>query len=200
MMWSGVAWRVISVLAFASTASMAVTFSRDSLSSPYSGPSAFSRGAGAGAQHGGDVAARRGGIGPCAASGLRIRVRGAAARYVIEFTNVSDAPCSLRGYPSVSAYAVSARDGMARLLGVPAGRDMAGVAPLVVLGRGESADSAVSVTAPSGRGCQPVPATGLRVTPPGERAGRLVRRPMTACSARGVGTPAFLRVRAVRRG
>lgn len=197
MMWSGVAWRVVSVLAFASTASMAVTLSRDSLTS-LAGPSAFSHGAGA--AHGGQAGARRGGIGPCGPSQLGIRVRGAAARYVIEFTNVSGSACSLRGYPSVSAYAISARGGMARLLGVEAGRDLSGAAPLVVLGRGESAEVPVAVTAPAGRRCQPVPATGLRVAAPGERAGRLVRRPMPACSARGAGAPVFLRVRAVRRG
>lgn len=200
---SRVAWRMVAVLAFAATAALAVTLSRGSLRPALSAGHARSAAASPNAPSLAGPDARRGGIGPCVTSGLRISVRdGPSDRYVVEFTNVSRSACSLRGYPSVSAYTVSARDGGARQLGTAADRDMSVAVRLVVLDRGESAAAPVAATASAlpAHSCQPVTAAGLRVVPPGERAARLVRQSLTACSAGGRGGPVFLRVRAVQPG
>ena len=208
-MSSRVAWQIAAVAAFAATAALLVTLShggpvRASLASGAS--PAVSRGAPARAgrsEAGPD--ARQAAFPPCTASRLRISVRGypgtgGRAGYAVEFTNVSRGPCSMRGYPSVSAYTASAPGGESRVLGAVAGRDPSSSARLVVLGRGESAASAVSVAAPGvpARRCRPVTAAGLRVVPPGASAGRYVPYPLTACSAGGRHAPVFLLVRAVQ--
>lgn len=105
-----IVWRVIAVVAFAGTAALAVTLTRipahsnrASLSSNLS-------------------------LSPCAASGLDAwlglgttgsasipgnghHVQADTTYYTLEFTNVSARPCSLYGYPEVSAYAGSQVEG-----------------------------------------------------------------------------------------
>jgi uncharacterized protein DUF4232 len=191
-------------VAFAATAVVAVILSEGkslhaSLDSDHAG----------GSRHAG-VSAGRGagtpgaaGVPRCAASRLRISVRDGpgAARIVAEFTNVSPAACSLRGYPSVSAYGAGGK-----ALGRPAGDEPASgsaagqPAPgVVVLRPGATAQAAVdvSVAALGAQSCHPVAAAGLRIAPPGGPSGRSVPSPLTACSAAGQGAPVFLRVPSV---
>ena len=98
-------WRVATAVAFAATAALAVTLSRGApihvalTSDKDRTHPAHSR------------APPAGGRGQrCAVSGLRIslgpgaRVTAAITRYPLDFTNVSDSPCTLAGYPEVSAY------------------------------------------------------------------------------------------------
>lgn len=175
-------WRAAAVVAFGVTAALAVTLTRGAPT------------------HAALTSAGNHGTAPrCAASGLRISLTpaGGAGRgevgYALDFTNVSRVKCELRGYPAVSAYRGS---------GVQVGNaaaDATATAHRVVLAPGTTARAAVtvSVASASGRGCRPVVATGLRVTPPGASAARYIRHSLLACSAAGPRAPVFLRVRAV---
>jgi len=90
-----IGWRVAAVAAFAGTAALAVILTR----APARPDASLSS----------DVTSRA-----CPTSGLQARLGGAAAvgtrlraagtYYTLEFTNVSHRPCSLYGYPEVSAY------------------------------------------------------------------------------------------------
>jgi hypothetical protein len=177
-------WRLAAAAAFAATAALAVTSSR--------GTSLDAALAAAPRASAGHAAPR------CAAGSLRIRLRGAAAAaaYAVEFTNVSAAACTLRGYPAVTAY------GPHRMpVGNPADRDGAAARP-VVLAPGASAHAAVDagVAAYSAHTCRPVTAAGLRVTPPGAATEWYLRQLLTACSASGHHAPVFLHVLAVQAG
>jgi hypothetical protein len=192
---SRIEWRLAAILAFGATAVLAVTLSRGgSLSASLAaGPGSQSASPKAvpDARHAADIP-------PCEISRLRITLRGGerAGQFLVDFTNVSGAACSLRGYPSVSAYGAGERE-----LGAVGAPDTSGAAiRLVVLSRGKSAVSPVAATAPSlpASRCRPVTAAGLRVVPPGGHAGRFIRRPLPACAARGQNAPVYLRVRAVR--
>ena len=183
-------WRVAAVVAFGATAALAVTLTR--------GAPVHAALTSAG-NH--DAAPR------CAASGLRISlgavpaaatgIRRGPTSYTLDFTNVSDAKCELRGYPAVAAYLAGGQVGNA------AAADTTATAHRVVLAPGETARAAViasaagSASAAAG-GCRPVIATGLRVTPPGESAARFIRHSVLACSAAGPAAPVFLRVGAVQ--
>lgn len=183
-------WRVAAVVAFGATAALAVTLTRGA---PMHAALISARG-----HH----AASR-----CAASGLRISldavpaaatgVRQGLTSYALDFTNISDPKCELRGYPAVAAYLASGVQ-----VGNAAAADTTATAHRVVLAPGETARAAViaSAAAPSasGGGCRPVIATGLRVTPPGESAARFIRHSLLACSAAGPRAPVFLRVRAIQ--
>jgi hypothetical protein len=146
----------------------------------------------------------------CAASGLRISldassvpasgIRPGLTSYALDFTNVSDAKCELRGYPAVAAYR-----GSGVQVGNAAAADTTATARRVVLAPGESARAAVIASADASAsasmspdGCRPVVATGLRVTPPGTSAARYIRHSLLACSAAGPRAPVFLRVKAVQ--
>ena len=186
-------WRVAAVVAFGATAALAVTLTRGA------------------PMHAALISARSHGAAPrCAASGLRVSldavpaaatggtgVRQGLTSYALDFTNVSDAKCELRGYPAVAAYLASGVQ-----VGNAAAADTTATAHRVVLAPGETARAAViaSAAAPaaSAGGCRPVIATGLRVTPPGESAARFIRHSLLACSAAGARAPVFLRVRAVQ--
>jgi hypothetical protein len=136
----------------------------------------------------------------CALSGLRISLgTGAAAgtvltRYPLDFTNVSGAPCTLAGYPQVTAYR---GDGVQ--VGAAAGRDRSIAAHRILLAPGQSAHATLDAALPAGR-CGPVRVTGLRVVAPGQTAARYVRRPLTACTVLAPQGQDYLRVRAVQPG
>jgi hypothetical protein len=193
-------WRIAAALAFGATAVLAVGLARGGSlnASLASGPGSSGALGSASVRVGHDerqaVATPR-----CGTSRLRITARAGdrAGQYIVEFTNVSGAACSLRGYPSVYAYGPGQRE-----LGAMAALDASAAVRPVVLGRGKSAASPVAAVAPSlpARRCRPVTAAGLRVVPPGDRAGRLVRQSLTACSAGGTDAPVFLRVRPVQPG
>ena len=188
-------WRVAAVVAFGATAALAVTLTRGA------------------PMHAALISARNHDAGPrCAASGLRISlgaipaaaagVRPGLTSYALDFTNVSGAKCELRGYPAVAAYR-----GNGIQVGNAATADTTATAQRVVLAPGETARAAVIVSASASApasasasvvGCQPVLATGLRVTLPGGSAVRLIRHGLLACSAAGPRAPVFLRVRAVQ--
>jgi Protein of unknown function (DUF4232) len=186
-------WRVATAVAFAATAALAVTLSRG-------GPvhAALTSQKDASTQHAAASPPAAGTPG-CAVSGLRIslgagaRVTTAITRYPLDFTNVSGAPCTLAGYPEVSAYR---GDGIQ--VGPVAAHDTSVVAS-VLLTPGETAHAALDALVPAAR-CRPVRAAGLRVVPPGQTAARYVRRPLTACAARASRGGDYLAVRAIQPG
>jgi len=182
-------WRIATAVAFGATAALAVTLSRGvpmhaALTSAKSPAAAGTRPA----------------TGPCgarAASVLRVslepgaRVATAVTRYVLDFTNASRTPCTLAGYPAVSAYR---GDGVP--LGAAAGRELP-AAGRVLLAPGQTAHAALDVSVPA-RGCGPARAAGLRVVAPGQTAARYLRRPLTACTSHSARE--YLRVEAIQPG
>jgi hypothetical protein len=179
-------WRIAAVVAFGATAALAVTLTRGA------------------PLHTALISARSHDAAPrCAASGLRISLGAAPAAgtglrpgptsYALDFTNVSDAKCELRGYPAVAAYLAGGQVGNA------AAADTTAPPHRVVLAPGETARAAVIGSASAtARGCRPVIATGLRVAPPGGSAARFIKHSLLACSTAGPRAPVFLRVRAVQ--
>jgi hypothetical protein len=184
-------WRVAAIVAFAATAALAVTLTRGAPA-----PAALTSARDATKQH----AAR--GTPRCVMSRLHITVGTAAStgaalgvtRYRLEFTNVSGATCALSGYPQVAAY----RDDGTQV-GNAAALDTAVAARRVVLAPGASAHAAVIASVVPGA-CHPVMAAGLRVVPPGQPDARYIGHALKACSAAGLRSPVFLRVRAVQPG
>ncbi len=191
---ASLSWRIATAVAFGATAALAVIVSRgahvDAALASAKGPGA--QHAAAGTQQA--VTAR------CALSGLRIslgpgaRVTTVITRYPLDFTNVSDAPCTLAGYPEVTAY----RDNGVQV-GAAAGHDLSVTAHRVLLRPGQTAHTTLDAAVPAAR-CGPVRATGLRVVTPGQTAARYVRRPLTACTARAAHGQDYLRVRAIQSG
>jgi hypothetical protein len=104
--------------------------------------------------------------------------------YPLELTNLSARPCTLRGYPGVSAI-----DLRSRQIGSAAGRDHRHAPRTVTLAPGASASATLQITQaanyPAAR-CHRVRAAGLRVYPPGSRQAKLVPFPFSTCARRGV--------------
>jgi hypothetical protein len=125
--------------------------------------------------------------------GAGSRLTTVTTRYALDFTNVSDAPCTLTGYPQVAAY-----QGEDTEVGDAAVRDTTVTAQRVVLAPGQTAhaslDASLSVR------CRPVRVAGLRVAPPSQSAGRYVKRSLTACAARAPEGEDYLQVRAIQPG
>ena len=128
--------------------------------------------------------------GLCVSSGLRASLgqsRGAAGTSYIALllTNRSRVPCTLDGYPGVSFTAGSD----AHQIGAPAQRDSrVGAAP-VILVPGATVHVTVEVANYGNydqQTCQPEPATGYRIFPPGSTGSLLVSAPQTVCSKPGV--------------
>jgi hypothetical protein len=184
-------WRVATVVAFGATAALAVTLSRGA---PMNAALASAKAHAAAAAR--PAAATAG----CAVSGLRIslgqgaRVTAGITRYPLDFTNVSSAPCTLVGYPEVTAYR---GDGVQ--VGAAAGHDRSVAARRVLLAPGQAAHATLDASMPAAR-CRLVRVTGLRVVAPGQAEARYVRRPLTTCAARGSGGQNYLRVRAIQPG
>jgi Protein of unknown function (DUF4232) len=187
-------WRVATAVAFAATAALAVTLSRGAPIHV-----ALTSEKNRATQH---TAAPRPPIAgaACAESGLRIslgpgaRVTTVITRYPLDFTNVSDSPCTLAGYPEVSAYR---GDGIQ--VGPVAAQDTSVADIRVLLAPGETAHAALDAQTPAAR-CRPVSASGLRVVTPGQTGARYVRRALTACAARASRGGDYLSVRAIQPG
>ena len=188
-------WRIATIVAFGATAALAVVLSRgaptDASLASATGPTT---------QHAAADTRPSPATGRCASSGLRIsvgpgaRVTTMVTRYPLDFTNVSGAPCTLAGYPEVTAY-----QGNKVPVGAAAGRDESVAARSVVLAPGQTAHATLDAAVPAAR-CGPVRATGLRVVTPGQKGARYVRRPLTACTAVAPGGQEYLRVRAIQAG
>jgi hypothetical protein len=203
-------WRVATAVAFGATAALAVILSRgapvDAALASAKGPEAqHATGSTTGSATAGATAGVTGGGKPatvvrCALSGLSIslgpgaRVTTVVTRYLLDFTNVSGAPCTLAGYPQVAAYR-----GDGAQVGAAAGQDLSVAARRIVLAPGQTAHATLDATVPATR-CRPVRAAGLRVVAPGQKAARYLRRPLTACTARAPGGQGYLRVRAIQAG
>jgi Protein of unknown function (DUF4232) len=187
-------WRVATAVAFGVTAALAVTLSRGA---PIN--AALTSDKGTGATHAAAPAARTVVTERCAVAGLRIslgpgaRVTAAITRYALEFTNVSGAPCTLAGYPQVTAYR-----GGGVLIGLAAARDPSVAARRILIGPGQTAHAVLDATAPAR--CRSIRAAGLRVVAPGQTVPRYVRRSMTTCAARGAHGRNYLLVRAIQAG
>ena len=188
-------WRIATAAAFGATAALAVILSRG-----VPMDAALTSAKAPGAQHAAAKAQPAAVPARCVTSGLRVslgpgaRVSTAITRYPVDFTNVSGAPCTLAGYPEVTAYR---GDGVQ--VGAAAGHDLSAAARRVVLAPGQTAHANLDASVPAAR-CGPVRATGLRVVTPGQAAARYVRRPLTACTARAPRGQDYLRVRAIAPG
>ncbi|MCG7277214.1 DUF4232 domain-containing protein [Corynebacterium singulare] len=102
--------------------------------------------------------------------------QGAAGSHLadIVFTNTSNDPCTLAGFPGVSA--VTNDDGTQ--LGAAAERETGLPTATVTLEPGKSARAGLKMTVVGimdPATCQPQPADGLRVYPPGETASAFIR-------------------------
>ena len=157
-----IGWRVAAVAAFVGTAALAVVLTRAPVRSDASLSS--------------DVTGRA-----CPTSGLEARLRAAdtggtgiqgavGTYYTLEFTNVSHRPCSLYGYPGVSAYAEGGVPGSqiaGGQIGSAAIRDTSVRPRPVTLAPGATAHAVLRVTASrQPAGCAQVTAAELRVTLP----------------------------------
>jgi hypothetical protein len=98
----------------------------------------------------------------------------------LRFTNISDHPCTIQGFPGVSY--VAGTDG--HQVGAPAYRDGAKGAA-IKLNKGETASADigfVNVQNYDGTTCQPQPVRGLRVYPPQETEAKFVEYQGTGCA------------------
>lgn len=138
----------------------------------------------------------------CRSSDLRLSLgRGDAAAGTVyrplEFTNVSDHPCVLAGFPGVSY--VGGADG--HQVGAPANRD-GDTGSSITLGKGEAASATVGFTNIDNYdavACQPQPVRGLRVYPPQETAALYIDMPTTGCGSDKI--PGHqLKVKAIQKG
>jgi Protein of unknown function (DUF4232) len=192
---AGLSWRIATVVAFGATAALAVVLSRGAPTD-----AALASAKGPNTQHAAADTRTSAATGRCASSGLRIslgsgaRVTTVVTRYPLDFTNVSGAPCTLAGYPEVTAYR-----GDKVPVGAAAGRDRSVAARRIVLAPGQTAHATLDAAVPAAR-CGPIRATGLRVVTPGQKGARYVRRSLTACTAVGPGGQEYLRVRAIQAG
>jgi hypothetical protein len=192
---ASVGWRIATAVAFAATAALAVSLSHGA---PVN--AAFTSNKATSAAHAGASTRAAAVTARCAASGLRISLQPGASvttaitTYALDFTNVSGAPCTLAGYPEVTAYR-----GDDIQVGAAAGRDTSVAARRVLLAPGQTAHAALDATVSAVR-CSPVRASGLRVVPPGQTAARYVQRPLTACAARASRGEEYLRVHAIQPG
>jgi hypothetical protein len=188
-------WRVATAMAFVATAALAVTLTRGAPLHV-----ALTSDKGASTQHASASPRPAVVTGRCAVSGLRIslgpgaRMTTVITQYPLDFTNVSRSPCTLVGYPEVSAYR-----GEHVQVGPDAAPDPAVVASRVLLAPGGTAHAALDATAPQAR-CRPVRASGLRVVMPGQTAARYVPRSLTTCTARVYRGQYYLHVRAIQAG
>jgi hypothetical protein len=133
--------------------------------------------------------ARAARIPSCATSGLVIWLNTEAngtlgsIYYKLELTNLSGHPCTLSGYPGVSAVNLAGRQ-----VGRAAAREPFRKPRLVTLASGTRAGGTVAiatlrmVVAGLAPGCRPVLAAGLRVYPPGQTTSKVVPFPFETCS------------------
>jgi hypothetical protein len=146
--------------------------------------------------------AARAGTPHCTTSGLVIWLpngngNGAAGSifYKLRLTNLSGHTCTLSGFPRVSAVDVKGKK-----LGKQASHETGQKAGVVKLAPGGSASFQLRVVEPgnfSPADCHEVTAAGLRVTPPGQTASKVVPFPFQTCSQP---TQPVLTVGPVRKG
>lgn len=125
-------------------------------------------------------------LGPCTADDVTLALgkgTGAAGTHYqpLQFTNSSEQPCVIQGYPGVSY--VAGQD--AHKVGPPAQRTGPGGAP-VTLAPGETAHASVGfvqVRNYDKAECQPTQVRSLRVYPPGETASSLVQYSGLGCAS-----------------
>jgi hypothetical protein len=111
-----------------------------------------------------------------------------AVFYQLEFSNTSQATCTLFGFPGVSAVKPNGHQ-----VGVPATRT--GFHGLVTLLPGDTAHAVLQVTDAGAVCAHPVKAAGLRVYPPGQSVAQPVPLAISVCANRPT-----LQVRAVHHG
>jgi hypothetical protein len=152
-----------------------------------------------GGEAGAATGARKAGVASprCTTSGLVVWLNtqgnagAGSAFYNLEFTNLSGHPCTLVGYPGLSAV-----DLAGHRLGSAAARTPSPVRVLH-LANGATAIAAIRIVDadnfPSST-CHQVTAAGLRVFPPNQTASKVVPFPFRACSATGL---VYLDVKAV---
>jgi Protein of unknown function (DUF4232) len=113
--------------------------------------------------------------------------------YELQFSNVSAKPCTLRGYPGVSAV-----DSSGHQLGSAASHDPMFAPTTIVVRPGRTAHAVLRITDVNvfpPATCKPVRAAGLRVFPPNTSRSAFVPLAFHACSQKGTG---YLSVRTVR--
>jgi Protein of unknown function (DUF4232) len=102
---------------------------------------------------------------------------------VIYFTNLSNAPCSLYGYPGV---ALAAGSSQVNQVGAAATRSSATAAAMVTLGAGQSASATLRIVEagnyPTGT-CKPTATTFLQIFPPGQTTPIYLAYKSTGCSS-----------------
>jgi Protein of unknown function (DUF4232) len=105
---------------------------------------------------------------------------------VIYFTNLSNAPCTLYGYPGV---ALAAGSSTVNQVGAAASRTSATAAALVTLDAGHSANATLRIVEagnyPSGT-CKPAATTFLQLFPPGQTTPIYLAYKSTGCSSSSV--------------
>jgi hypothetical protein len=106
--------------------------------------------------------------------------------YKIRFTNLSGHSCTLAGYPRVSAVNLAGKR-----IGGPAQQEAGGQPKIVKLAKGATATALLRIVdaanfSPSA--CHEVTAAGLRVSPPGQSAPKVVPLPFATCSRVGQDT------------
>lgn len=126
----------------------------------------------------------------CATDGLRVSSGGptdpgaGSVTYPLTFTNTATAPCTLSGFPGVSAVS-----GAGQQIGQPAARTSRAPS-VVVVQPGQSATALVRVAQAQnydpGTCGTPTPAAGFRVYPPGQTAGVVTPASLTVCSGAAV--------------
>jgi len=105
---------------------------------------------------------------------------------VIYFTNLSNAPCTLYGYPGVS---LAAGSSTVNQVGAAASRSTATAATLVTLNSGQSANALVRIVEagnyPTGT-CKPTATTFLQIFPPGQTTPIYLAYKSTGCASTSV--------------
>jgi Protein of unknown function (DUF4232) len=124
---------------------------------------------------------------PCKTSGLVIWSNNGAGGgtagsvfYKLRFTNLSGHACTITGFPKVSAVNLAGKQ-----IGSAAQQEAGQKPKLVKLANGATANALLRVVDPgnfSPSACHEVMAAGLRVTPPGQTASKLVPIPFATCS------------------
>jgi uncharacterized protein DUF4232 len=104
---------------------------------------------------------------------------------VIDFTNISNAPCTLYGYPGVSL----ASGTPVTQVGAAASRSTATAARLVTLGPGQTANALLRIVEAgnySSAACTPTTTTYLQIYPPGQTTPIYLGYRSTGCASASV--------------
>jgi Protein of unknown function (DUF4232) len=104
---------------------------------------------------------------------------------VIDFTNISSAPCTLYGYPGVAL----AGGSPVTQVGAAASRSTVSAATLVILGAGKTANALLRITQAGNyppSECDPHPTTYLQIYPPNQTTPIYLGYKSTGCSASAV--------------